>query len=76
MGLFFGTDGFRGKFGFEISPEVATRCGSALAEYSKNNKAKNNQQIKILIGTDTRLSCDVLALSFACGALSGGVHVT
>lgn len=68
MGVFFGTDGLRGRTNDDLSSKVAEQCGNALASIFKN--------IKILIGTDTRKSKDLFALSFAVGAINAGATVT
>ena len=68
MGLFFGTDGLRGEFMRDISPEIAYKCGNSLAKTLGNAG-------KILIATDTRKSGDVLALSFASGVMIAGAFV-
>lgn len=68
MGVFFGTDGLRGKTNDDLSSKIAEQCGNALATIFKN--------IKILIGTDTRKSKDLFALAFAVGAINAGANVT
>lgn len=67
MGIYFGTDGIRGKYFQELSPSLAFKCGNSLARFCKNKK--------VLLGKDTRLSGDVIALSVANGLMSGGVNV-
>ena len=42
MGLFFGTDGLRGRFGTELSTDIAKRCGSALSQIAKEIKRAVN----------------------------------
>lgn len=69
MGVFFGTDGLRGKFGECLTSEISFRVGNALTRLSENS-------IKILIGADTRCSSDCLMLSFSAGAVQGGADVT
>lgn len=66
MGLYFGTDGIRGLANRQITPDVAFRCGNALAKTGAR---------KIVIGRDTRQSGDALAVSLASGALAGGCDV-
>lgn len=67
MGLFFGTDGLRGKVNEDLTFEVAYKVGNALS-ILKNKP-------KILIGSDTRISNSYLTLGVASGAMSGGAHV-
>lgn len=67
MGLFFGTDGLRGKVNDDLSVDVAFKCGNALlGKYPKS---------KILIGCDTRGSGGLLAMAFATGAMNAGAEV-
>lgn len=68
MGIFFGTDGLRGKAILELSPELSFRCGNALSKLKQN--------AKILLATDTRQSCDLIAVSFASGAMTNGANIT
>ena len=67
MGLFFGTDGFRGVFGKELTFEVAYKCGRALAMQKLN--------AKILIGRDSRRSGAFLTLAFSLGVMVQGGSV-
>ena len=67
MGVFFGTDGIRGKVNEELTQDVAYKIGNALS-ILKNNPT-------IVIGADTRISNTYLALSVASGAMSGGANV-
>ena len=66
MGLYFGTDGIRGVANEQLTPDVATRCGNALAQMGGK---------KVLIGRDTRVSGDMLVCSIASGLCSGGCDV-
>lgn len=77
MGLFFGTDGLRGRVDSVLSAEVAFKCGNALARvFYQNLSGGTNQKCKILLGTDTRDSADYLATAFSSGAISAGASVT
>ncbi len=67
MGLFFGTDGIRGKVNEELTQDVAYKIGNALSILKENPT--------IIIGADTRVSNSYLALSVASGAMSGGAKV-
>lgn len=67
MGIFFGTDGIRGKVNSELTFDLAYKCGNALgASASKPT---------ILIGQDTRTSGSFLSLAFAGGAMNAGANV-
>ena len=57
MGNFFGTDGIRGIFGQTLTPSLAKNVGNALCQVKSKPK--------ILIGSDTRLSSDILKCSLA-----------
>lgn len=67
MGVFFGTDGIRGKFNDDISFSVAYNLGNSVGSEIKG--------AKILIGRDTRKSGTLLTLAFACGAMNAGANV-
>lgn len=67
MGLFFGTDGLRGKVNEDLTQDIAYKIGNALSILKENPK--------IIIGYDTRVSNTYLALGVASGAMSGGAHV-
>ena len=67
MGVFFGTDGIRGKVNSELTFDLAYKCGNALAI--------TLDKPTILIGCDTRTSGSYLTLAFASGALSAGANV-
>ncbi|MBE5754396.1 MAG: phosphoglucosamine mutase [Clostridiales bacterium] len=67
MGLFFGTDGLRGKVNEDLSYNIAYKIGNALSILK--------EKPKILIGSDTRVSNSYLTLAVAGGAMSGGAKV-
>ena len=73
MGRLFGTDGARGIANTEISCELAMKIGRAtamvLAEESQNKK------LKVLVGTDTRKSADMLSSAISAGLCSVGCDV-
>ena len=68
MGIYFGTDGFRGIVGQTMSPSVAYRIGNALGGLSGTKK--------VLIGRDSRQSGSVLSLALSGGLASAGAQVT
>lgn len=65
MGRLFGTDGVRGIANTEIGCELAIKLARATAMVLSARSGKN--KLRILIGTDTRKSSDMLS-----GALSAG----
>ncbi len=67
MGLFFGTDGIRGKVNEDLTQNIAYKIGNALSILK--------ERPTIIIGSDTRISNTYLTLSVASGAMSGGARV-
>ena len=68
----FGTDGIRGVANSEpITPETALRVGRALVSVCRNRPGRPS----IVIGTDTRLSGDMLEAALASGVCSMGGDV-
>ncbi|MBQ8840001.1 MAG: phosphoglucosamine mutase [Clostridia bacterium] len=77
MGKYFGTDGFRGLAGVELSALHAFSIGSFLAHYLK----KTSPSPRVVIGKDTRRSSYMLEYALASGLASFGadaymLHVT
>ncbi len=71
MGRYFGTDGIRGIVHKALTPELAFRCGAACGYLLK----KESNNCKIIIGSDTRASRDMLMGSLIAGFTYSGVHV-
>lgn len=67
MGVFFGTDGLRGKVNVDLTHNIAFKVGNALSILKENPT--------IIIGSDTRISNSFLTLAVASGAMSGGAKV-
>lgn len=67
MGLFFGTDGLRGKVNEELTFDIAYKIGNALSILK--------EKPTIIVGSDTRNSNTYLTLGVASGAMSGGAKV-
>ncbi len=67
MGLFFGTDGIRGKVNEDLTFDVAYKIGNALSILK--------EKPTVIIGSDTRISNSYLTLGVASGAMSGGAKV-
>lgn len=76
MGKYFGTDGFRGEAGKNLTSEHAYKIGRFLgAYYGKERRAK------VVIGKDTRRSSYMLEYALCAGLTSSGadayiLHVT
>ena len=69
MGRLFGTDGIRGTANqYPLTAEMALRVGRAVALFF----GKTNAQTKIIIGKDTRRSCDMIECALASGVCSAG----
>ena len=73
MGRLFGTDGARGIANTEISCELAMKIGRAAAMVL--SKGQEGKKLKVLIGTDTRKSADMLSSAIAAGLCSVGCDV-
>ena len=79
MGKYFGTDGFRGKAGVDLTAEHAFKTGRFLGwYYSRNHK---DERARIVIGKDTRRSSYMYESALAAGIASSGadaylLHVT
>jgi len=72
MKKLFGTDGVRGVANTELTPELAMKIGKAGAYALAGHLGRPP---KILIGTDTRLSADMLEAALVAGLCSVGAHV-
>lgn len=72
MGRLFGTDGIRGVANqYPLTAEVALSVGRAAANFFR----ETGNQTKIIIGKDTRQSCDMLESALASGICSAGADV-
>lgn len=70
MGKYFGTDGFRGEAGVNLTVEHAFRVGRFVGYYyGKDHKAK------VIIGKDTRRSGDMLEYALVAGLTASGADV-
>lgn len=71
MGRYFGTDGIRGVVHKALTHELAFRCGAACGYLLK----KENDRCKVIIGSDTRASKDLLLGALVTGFCYAGVDV-
>lgn len=71
MARLFGTDGIRGKALKDLEPLLALKIGASTVRVLKEKKEK----LTFLIGTDTRISKDVLKYALASGILGEGANV-
>ncbi len=67
MGLFFGTDGLRGKVNEVLTYDVAYKIGNALSILK--------EKPTIVVGSDTRITNTYIVLALSVGAMSGGANV-
>ena len=78
MGKYFGTDGYRGLVGVDLTSSEAFRIGRFLGWYYEQ---KNEDGARIVIGKDTRRSSYTLEAALSAGITSSGadaylLHVT
>ena len=73
MGRLFGTDGARGVANTELNCELAMAIDRAAAMVLIDNEHRHP---RIIIGKDTRRSCDMLESAMAAGLCSVGADVT
>lgn len=72
MGRLFGTDGARGIANSELTCELAMQIGRATAMLLSD---ANRKRPRVLIGTDTRISSQMLQSAIAAGLCSVGADV-
>lgn len=80
MGKYFGTDGFRGKAGVDLTSAHAFKIGRYLGWHLSQNH-KGEGRAKVVIGKDTRKSSYTLENALAAGITASGadaylLHVT
>lgn len=71
MGKLFGTDGVRGIVGSELDIELAMKIGVSTARVLK----EENRKLTFLVGSDTRISKDVLKSALVAGVLSEDANI-
>ena len=83
MGKYFGTDGFRGEAGINLTADHAYKVGRFLGWYYGELKRQNNDSspARIVIGKDTRRSSYMFEYSLVGGLVASGadaylLHVT
>ena len=76
MGKYFGTDGFRGEAGIDLTAEHAFKIGRYLGHYLRiSNTEKEERKPRVVVGKDTRLSSYMLEYAIASGLASSGADV-
>ena len=73
MGQLFGTDGARGIVNKDLTCELALKIGASVARVIKENKEK--KVLNLLIGSDTRISKDMLTYAVATGVMGEGCNI-
>ena len=81
MGKYFGTDGIRGVAGEKLNAELAFKVGRAAATVltlagKQEQPPEAGLKPRVMIGRDTRISCDMLESALSAGLCSVGVDVT
>lgn len=83
MGKYFGTDGFRGEAGLNLTADHAYKVGRFLGWYygELNRQHNDSSPAKIVIGKDTRRSSYMFEYSLVGGLVASGadaylLHVT
>jgi len=73
MNHYFGTDGFRGEAGKQLTAEHAFKIGRFLGWYYAQRK--DGEAARIVIGKDTRRSSYMLEYALVAGATASGANV-
>ena len=83
MGKYFGTDGFRGEAGIDLTADHAYKVGRFLGWYynALRERNGNNEPARIVIGKDTRRSSYMFEAALCAGLTASGadaylLHVT
>ena len=68
MGKLFGTNGIRGRIGFELKPDIIIKIGLAVGTYFNGGE--------ILIGQDGRTSSPIVKRALISGILATGCNIS
>lgn len=71
MGRYFGTDGIRGIVGKALTADLAFKVGAATGHIIK----KDSPNARMIVGSDTRISKDMLAGALISGLCYSGIDV-
>ena len=71
MRKYFGTDGIRGIAGESLTADLSFKVGKALGKLLTEKK----DHPKVVIGRDTRISCDMIEHALTAGLTSTGVNL-
>ena len=75
MGRLFGTDGVRGEANKELTAFLTYKLGLAGARVLAQATDTTHKRPSMLIGADTRISCDMLVAALTAGICAAGVDV-
>ena len=74
MRRYFGTDGIRGEANRELTAELAMKLGYALGYYLRKQNPEK-KKIKVIMGSDTRISGYMLRSALSAGLTSMGINI-
>ncbi|MGL4308791.1 phosphoglucosamine mutase [Cetobacterium sp. SF1] len=74
MRKYFGTDGIRGEANKELTVDLALRLGYALGYFLKKNNP-GRKKIRVVMGSDTRISGYMLRSALMAGLTSMGIDI-
>ena len=73
---FFGTDGIRARANaYPLVPDFVVKLGQAAADAFLAKRGDSRNWPTVIIGKDTRQSCDMLESAIAAGFTSRGIDV-
>jgi len=75
VGKYFGTDGIRGEANKELTVDITIRLGYALGYYLRKKNKGSNKKLKIILGSDTRISGYMLRSALTAGLTAMGVNI-
>jgi phosphoglucosamine mutase len=71
VGRLFGTDGVRGRYGRELTDDLAFALGRSAVEVLARG---GEERVRVIVGRDTRASGEPLERALVDGILSGGAN--
>ena len=74
MRRYFGTDGIRGEANRELTAELAMKLGYALGYYLRKQNPEK-KKVKVIMGSDTRISGYMLRSALSAGLTSMGINI-
>ena len=74
MRKYFGTDGVRGEANRELTADLTMRLGYALGYYLRQENPEK-KKLKVIMGSDTRISGYMLRSALSAGLTSMGINI-